>query len=91
MHRLTEQKRFRIALLLTCKDICDNATRHIDCPTSLWERVGLHLHLLACKECRRFMRQFRMVIAASAELNELEQPTDEEIETLAAQLASRRH
>jgi hypothetical protein len=32
-----------------------------------------------------------MVIAASAELNELEQPTDEEIETLAAQLASRRH
>ena len=74
--------------MLTCKDVCDHATRHIEGPTSLWDRIGLRFHLLICKECRRFMQQFRMMISTSATLNEVDQPTDEEIDELVTRLAS---
>jgi hypothetical protein len=77
--------------LLTCKNICDNATRHIEGQPGLGDRFSLRFHLLICKECRRFMRQFRMMIGTSAKLNELDEPTDEEINELVTRLASRQN
>ena len=74
--------------MLTCKDVCDNATRHIEGQSGLGDRIGLRFHLLICKECRRFMRQFRMMIGTSAKLNDLDQPTDKEIDELVTRLAS---
>ncbi len=73
--------------MLTCRDVCDNATRHIEGPTGFADRFALRLHLLLCRECRRFMRQFRMMIGAAEQLNELPGPTDEEIDALVNKLA----
>lgn len=71
--------------MLTCKDICDNATQHLEGPTTLLERLSLRFHLLICKHCRRFMRQFNLTIGAAQKMAE-QSPTDEEIDTLVEKL-----
>ncbi len=75
--------------MLTCKDVCDNATRHIEGRPGPGDRIALGFHLLMCKQCRRFMRQFKVMISTSAKLNELNQPTDEEIDALVTRLTSK--
>ncbi len=76
--------------MLTCKDVCDDATRLLDENTGLVERIGLRIHLLMCKECRRFIRQFKLMTGAASALGEVDAPTDDEIDALVNQLASRR-
>ena len=76
--------------MLTCKDICENATDYLEEPGGILARLQLRFHLLICKHCRRFMRQFRATVGVSAQLNEIPAPTDAEIDALVDQLAAHR-
>ncbi len=72
--------------MLTCKDVCDNATNHIEGPTTFSERMSLRFHLLMCKNCRRFYKQFQIALGVPAKMDGIESPTDEEIDKLVAAL-----
>ncbi len=71
--------------MLTCKDVCDNATNYLEGPTTLLERINLRVHLLMCKHCRRFVRQFNLTIGVAQEL-EQDSPSDDEINVLVEKL-----
>ena len=46
-----------------CKDIVEHASFYLDKELSLVERANYRLHLLICKQCRRFVTQFRLTQA----------------------------
>ena len=72
--------------VLTCKDVCDSATEYLEGPTTLMERLSLRMHLLICKECRRFVRQFSLTIGVAQDSDE-QSPTDIEIDNLVEKLS----
>lgn len=77
--------------MLSCKDISENATNHLEGELSFSTRLQLRMHLLICKACRQFMRQFQTTVETARKLGDTEQsrlqPTDAEIDALAAKLS----
>ncbi|WP_291913620.1 hypothetical protein [Chitinophaga sp. CB10] len=51
-----------------CKDATLLAEKRLQEKLSFRERFGLGLHLLYCKYCRRFMKQGRIIAAATEQL-----------------------
>ncbi|MCI0533881.1 MAG: hypothetical protein L0Z50_01495 [Verrucomicrobiales bacterium] len=52
-------------LMPTCREASRLQSQALDQPLSLPKRVGLRLHLLVCKWCRRYGRQIRFLRAAA--------------------------
>lgn len=50
--------------MLKCKDVSQLVSRSLDNKLSLKERVGLQLHLLMCKYCKRFSQQLKKINVA---------------------------
>ena len=73
--------------MLTCKDVCENASDYLDGSPGMGERLQWRLHLLICKHCRRFLRQFRLSSDVAANLSEIQAPSDEEIDALVKKLS----
>ena len=76
--------------MLSCKDICEKSTEHLEGSLSLVTRLQLRLHLLICSACRRFYRQFKLTIGTASQLGEIDQPTDDEINDLLEKLSQQR-
>lgn len=74
--------------MLSCKDACENATEFLDGETTFLRRFSMQFHLLLCKECRRFFRQFDLTTRTAAELAEATEPTDAEIDALVEKLSA---
>ncbi len=72
--------------MLTCKDVCDNATNYLEGPATFADRMALRVHLLMCKQCRRFIRNFSLTIGVAGKM-EQEAPSDDEIDALMEKLA----
>ena len=66
-------------LLPTCRQVSRLQSGLLDRPLSLPKRIGLRLHLLVCKWCRRYGKQIRFLHEAvhehSEELNEVQSET----------------
>ncbi len=73
-------------MIVDCKDVCDQATDYLEGESSFLGRFTMRLHLLMCRECRRFMRQFQLMIDASSDQRALEQPSESEIDGLLEKL-----
>lgn len=73
-------------MIFDCKDVCEQATEYLEGEATFAGRLTMRLHLLMCRECRRFMRQFRLMIDSSSAPDPLEQPTDTEINDLVEKL-----
>ena len=70
--------------MLKCKDICENATHHLEGELGLLQRLQFRWHLSLCQACRLFLHQFETTIETARQLNrqvDLE-PTDVDIDTL---------
>jgi predicted anti-sigma-YlaC factor YlaD len=50
--------------MLTCREVTELATDHMEGVLPLRRRVGVRLHLLLCGACRRYLAQMRTVTAA---------------------------
>lgn len=74
--------------MLSCKDACENATEYLDGETTIMQRLSMRFHLLLCKNCRIFFRQFKLVIGTAAKVSAAPAPTDAEIDSLVARLAA---
>ena len=78
--------------MLSCKDVCENATNHLEGELGLATRLQLRFHLLICKACRQFMRQFETTVGTAQKLGESKEaslePTDAEIDDLVKRLSN---
>ena len=71
--------------MLTCKEQVARSSDFIDGQLSFRERLMMHHHLLFCPNCRRFMRQMRLL---QATLRELPDPPVPGLDELAGRLAA---
>jgi len=54
-------------LLPSCRDASRLQSESLDCELSLAKRIGLSMHLLICKWCRRYGKQIRFLRDAAHE------------------------
>lgn len=73
--------------MLSCKELVARSSDFLDRQLSFRERMAVRTHLLACRHCRRFIRQMRL---AQATLRILPEGVDPELDRLAARLAEQR-
>jgi hypothetical protein len=50
--------------MLTCREVTELATDHMEGALPLRRRLGVRLHVLMCGACRRYLAQVRTVTAA---------------------------
>ncbi len=60
--------------MLTCKEVSALVSNSLDRRLSWRERLGVRLHLLICKACRRFADQMRFLQTAARQFRH-HQPT----------------
>lgn len=48
--------------MLTCKDVAERASRHLDDDLPAMERAQLRMHLAMCKACARYVEQMRATV-----------------------------
>ncbi|HLD65126.1 MAG TPA: zf-HC2 domain-containing protein [Pseudomonas sp.] len=73
--------------MLSCKELVARSSDFLDRQLSFRERMAVRRHLLACRNCRRFIRQMRLT---QATLRALPEGLDPELDRLAARLAEQR-
>ncbi len=76
--------------MLSCKDVSENVTDHLEGTSSFLDRILLRLHLLLCQHCRRFVRQFKIAVSVSGRIGKtVDEPSDEDIDDLLRKLKTR--
>ncbi|WP_285416957.1 zf-HC2 domain-containing protein [Pseudomonas sp. efr-133-TYG-5] len=73
--------------MLTCKEQVARSSDYLDGQLSFRERLMVRHHLMFCRNCRRFIRQMRLM---QATLRALPEPPVEGVEALAERLAEQR-
>ncbi len=52
--------------MLTCQEVTAKASLMVDGELRFRERMGVLMHLMMCANCRRFVRQFKALVASMA-------------------------
>ena len=66
--------------MLKCREVTDRASELIDGDLDLVTRLRVRAHLVACRECRRFIRQMRATVELLGSLDRSgERPADERL------------
>ncbi|MCP1475011.1 anti-sigma factor RsiW [Pseudomonas sp. EB276 TE3739] len=73
--------------MLTCKEQVARSSDYLDGQLSFRETLMVRHHLLFCPNCRRFMRQMRVM---QATLKAMPEQADENVDALAERLAEQR-
>lgn len=73
--------------MLTCKEQVARSSDYLDGQLSFRETLMVRHHLLFCPNCRRFMRQMRVM---QATLKALPDKPEEGVDALAERLATQR-
>lgn len=73
--------------MLTCKEQVARSSDYLDDQLSFREKLMVRHHLLFCPNCRRFMRQMRLM---QATLKVMPEKPQEGIDALAERLAKQR-
>ncbi|HLA31674.1 MAG TPA: zf-HC2 domain-containing protein [Pseudomonas sp.] len=73
--------------MLSCKELVARSSDFLDKQLSFRQRLAVRRHLLACKNCRRFIKQMRL---SQAVLRQLPQGQNAELDSLATKLAELR-
>lgn len=73
--------------MLSCKQIAQQASEHIDQQLNWQQRLAFRFHLFICRNCRRYINQLRSSIGSLKLLRTREEPvlTDQQ-KQLAEQL-----
>lgn len=73
--------------MLTCKEQVARSSDYLDGQLTFRERLMVRHHLMFCPNCRRFIRQMRLM---QATLKRLPQPPIPDLDRLAEKLAAER-
>ncbi len=52
--------------MFSCRDLSRHASDYLDHELSPWTRLRVSLHLLICRNCRRYLGQIRQTLALLA-------------------------
>ncbi|MFW9082869.1 zf-HC2 domain-containing protein [Pseudomonas sp. P2757] len=74
--------------MLTCKEQVARSSDYLDDQLSFREKLMVRHHLMFCPNCRRFMRQMRVMQATVKAMPE--KPLEEDVDALAERLAALR-
>ena len=56
--------------MLTCKQLVEQSSDYLDAQLPLRGRISVRLHLAMCVNCRRFIRQMKIIHALRRQLPE---------------------
>ena len=48
--------------MISCREATERTNRYLDGELGLWSAMQVKMHLLACRYCRRLVRQMRTVV-----------------------------
>ena len=48
--------------MLTCREVSERASQFVDGELGFWPAMQVRMHLVACRYCRRFVKQMRTVV-----------------------------
>jgi anti-sigma factor RsiW len=68
--------------MLSCKEITQLVTEHVEGALSLRDRLRFQLHIGMCRHCRAYLRQMKFTAKTLGYLPEPELPPDVEDELL---------
>lgn len=71
--------------MLSCKQYVARSSDHMDRQLSVRERLQMRHHLLFCPNCRRFIRQMRLM---SATLKALPEPQPNDLDAMVERMLS---
>lgn len=54
--------------MYNCKKMVDKASRYTEGQLKWYERIAYKLHLLMCGHCRRFVKQFELMVQSFSKL-----------------------
>ncbi|MBI2379463.1 MAG: zf-HC2 domain-containing protein [Gammaproteobacteria bacterium] len=74
--------------MLSCKEVTEHADEYLAQELPLSRRIGVGLHLMMCKHCRRYVKQLRWLIGAFGELPR--QASDEEVSEVMSRVKGRK-
>lgn len=72
--------------MLKCRDVAEQADFLLAGDLGFRQRLMLHLHLMMCRHCQRYLRQLRRLVRAIPYLHG--RASDEEIERVLRRLRS---
>ncbi|MEX2326583.1 MAG: anti-sigma factor [Pseudomonadales bacterium] len=73
-------------MMPTCQHVCEHASDYLEGEGKPFERFMLRMHLILCQHCRRFMRQFHLVMGLLPVIDDSPLTDEEEIERLIEKL-----
>ncbi|KAA0953171.1 anti-sigma factor [Pseudomonas sp. ANT_H12B] len=73
--------------MLTCKEQVARSSDYLDGQLSFRERLMMRHHLMFCRNCRRFVRQMRLM---QATLREMPEDAVPDVDKIAERLAAER-
>lgn len=77
--------------MLKCRDIPSEAEKLLAGELSFGQRFSMRLHLFMCHNCRRYVRQLRVLLAALPGIPAAQPISDDEIEQVMQQIDRCRH
>ena len=78
-------------MMMSCRQVCDSASEIADGDLGTWQRLQVRVHLLICKYCRRYIRQFSIMVGAIQDRDQPEEaPSDADIDAIMARLNEQR-
>jgi len=66
----------------SCKDLYNQAEEFLEGKTGYRTRFAFLIHLLVCVHCRRYLKQFRLVIKTSQHILRPKTPDDDMIKQI---------
>ncbi|WP_300629714.1 zf-HC2 domain-containing protein [Pseudomonas sp.] len=76
--------------MLTCKELVARSSDHLDGQLTLRERLLVRHHLMFCANCRRYIRQMRLMQATLKVMPQADEEPVEKLDALAERLAAER-
>lgn len=73
--------------MLRCRDIVRHGEEFLSGDMRGWRRAGFWLHLLLCRDCRRYIRELRLTRDVSRRLMPPSEAGDAEIDAILARIA----
>ncbi|MCP4383955.1 MAG: zf-HC2 domain-containing protein [Hyphomicrobiales bacterium] len=65
--------------MLRCSEVTRHSSDYIDGELPLMLQLQVRLHLMACRHCRRFVRQMRATVALLGHESESEETVDDDL------------
>lgn len=62
--------------MMKCRDVAEVASDYLDHELAVWPRIEVRLHLLACRNCRAYVGNLRLTVAAVQSRNAEGQVSD---------------